>query len=83
MERRQSFGRQAIELDDHEVDHVVGVAFGVDAIEVPKPSRICVIEDQQRFIRERIEKLNRKKRIAAGLLLHQLHERVRGLGLAA
>ena len=69
--RRLGFGRQAIELADHEIDHVVGVAFGVDATEVAKPSRIRVIEDQQRFIRERGEKLNGKKWIAAGLLVHQ------------
>src|ERR1700722_14488544 len=39
-ERRQSFGRQAIELGDHEIDHVIGVAFRLDATEVAKPSRI-------------------------------------------
>lgn len=82
-ERRQSFGRQAIELDDHEIDHVVGVVFGVDATDVKKPSRICVIVDQQCFIRERREKLNSEKWIAAGLLVQQLHERAPGLGLAA
>src|ERR1700735_197938 len=63
MEWRQSFGRQAIELDDYEVDHIVGVAFGVDAIEVPRPACICVVEDQRRFIRECMEELTRKERI--------------------
>src|ERR1700677_3874838 len=81
--RRLGFSRQAIELDDHEIDHVVGVTFGVDATEVTKPLPSCVIENQQRFIRERREKLNSKKWIAAGLLTHQLHKGVRWLGLAA
>ena len=31
-------GGQAIQLLHHEVDDVVGIAFGVDAIEVPRPS---------------------------------------------
>jgi hypothetical protein len=44
--RRPGFGRQATEFADHEIDHVVGVALGVDVIEIPGPSRICMIENQ-------------------------------------
>ena len=70
--RRLGRRRQAVELDHHQIDDVVGVAFGVDAIEVAKPSRFAVVEDQQRFVRERGEKLDGEKRIAGGLLVHQL-----------
>src|SRR5580698_6148343 len=58
---RLRFTREAIELADHEIGDVVGVAFGLDAIEVVNPSRLRVVEDQQRFIRERGQKLNGKE----------------------
>jgi hypothetical protein len=77
------FTREAIELADHEIGDVVGMVFGLDATEVVNPSRICVIEDQQRFIRERGQKLNSKKWIAAGLFVHQPDERHCGFGPTA
>ena len=81
--RRLGFGRQTAELTDHKIDDVVGVALRVDAIEIPRPSRLCVIEDQQRLHPRAREKLNGEKRIAGGLLVHQLRERGRALRLAA
>ena len=52
------FRRQPIELDDHEMDDIVGKPFCVDAIDIPGPTRLSVIQDEQRFIRERMKKLN-------------------------
>ena len=71
-------GGSARQLADHEVDDVVGVPLGVDALEIPGPARLLVIEGQQPLVGERVKKLDREKRIAAGLLVHQLRQR-RGL----
>jgi len=39
-----SFERQAVELPDHEVDHVIRVALGVNPLEIPGPSRFALLE---------------------------------------
>ena len=72
LQRLLRLGRQAGQLPDHEVHHVVGVALGVNAIEIPGPARAVMIEGEQPLFGERRKKLNGEKRIAAGLLVHQL-----------
>ena len=83
LQRLLRFGRQAGELPDHQVHHVVGVALGVNAIEVPGPARAVMIEGEQTLFGERGKELNGEKRIAGRLLVHQLRERGGALRLAA
>ena len=46
---------QAVQLPNHQVHHIVGVTFGVDAIEVPKPSPIAMIESEQSLFGQRMK----------------------------
>ncbi|MCY1220413.1 hypothetical protein D9M72_324240 [compost metagenome] len=64
------FQRQARELSDHEVDDVVGIALGVDALRLPTPAAGCVVVGQQLFLGQRLEELNDEERVAGGLVLH-------------
>ena len=75
-------GRQAAQLADHEVDHVVGVSLGVNARQVPGPARRPVIEADQSFLDQRRQKLDREEWIAGRLLVHQLRQRGRALMVA-
>ena len=77
-----SAGRR-VELSDHEVHHVVGVALGVNAIEVPRPAGRAMIEGEQSLFGERVKKLNDEERIAGRLLVHQLRQRCGAPRLAA
>ena len=77
-----SAGRR-VELADHQVHDIVGVALGVDAVEIPGPARRIMIEGEQPFLGERGQELDGEERIAAGLLVHQLRERRGALRLAA
>ena len=77
------FGGQAVQLPHHEVHDVVGVTFGVNAIEVPAPSRLVIIESEQCFVGERRNELNSEKRIAGCLLVDQLCQRRDSLWFAA
>ena len=47
LQRLLRFVRQAGELADHQVHDVVGVALGVDAIEIPGPAPSLMIEGEQ------------------------------------
>ena len=73
---------QATEPGDHEVRDILGIAFGMDAIEIPTPLALVVIEREQPFFGERAQKLDQKKRIATGLVVHQLRQRCRVFRLA-
>src|SRR6267154_2585787 len=77
------FHRQAGQLPDHQVHHIVGVTLGVNAIEIPGPSRSVVIEGEQGLFGERRNELKREKRVASRLLMHQLRERGGTLQFAA
>jgi len=48
--------------------------FGADATDVPLPSQRNWVEREQPFFGQSGEELNREERIAAALLLHQLHQ---------
>src|ERR1700733_6725306 len=65
-----SFDGQSIQLLDQEVDHIVGVAFGVNAIEVPTPSRIESVERKQSLFSEGGDELNGEERIASSFLMN-------------
>ena len=75
LQRRLGLDGQAGQLPDHEVHHIVGVALGVNAIELPAPARRVMIEAEQPLFGERRNELNGEKRIAARLLVHQSRQR--------
>ncbi len=65
-------GRKPSQLPGHEIHHVVSVALGTDAVDVPSPGPRNRVECQQPFFGQRDKELDREERISAGLLLHQL-----------
>src|SRR5262249_13148209 len=75
LQRQLRFGRQAGQLRDQEVHHIIGITLGVDALEIPGPARSIMIKGEHSFIRERRNELNGEERIAARLLVHQSRER--------
>ena len=77
------FDRQPVQLPGHEVRHVVRVFLGVDAIEVPGPSRLLVVEGEQALLGEHVEELDHEERVTGGLVVHEMRERSRVLGFAA
>ncbi len=77
------FEGQAIQLSNHEVDHVVGIPLGQNATEVPGPSRIAMIEGEQCLFGERRNELDGEKWIACRPVVHQLRERRDAVRFAA
>ena len=77
----QVFDGQPVQLPDHEVHYIIGVAYGVNAIEVPRPSRIAMVEREQALFSERREELNGEKRIASRLFINELCQRGSALRL--
>src|ERR1700724_3164700 len=75
LQRRLGLDRQAGQLSDHEVHHIVGIGLGVNAIELPAPARRVVIEAEQPLSGERRNELNGEERIATRLLVHQSRQR--------
>src|SRR5262249_28974795 len=69
------FDRQAAQLSDHEIRHIIGVTLGVNATEVPGPSRPAMIEVEEPLLYKGRNELNGKKWIAARLFVHQLRQR--------
>jgi hypothetical protein len=67
-------GRQAAQLADHEIHHIVGETLGTDAVQVPGPAGGAGVERQQPFLGQRGDKLDREERISAGFLVHQLRQ---------
>ena len=65
-----SCDRQPGELPEHEVDDIIGVSLGVNAIEIPGPARRIMVEREHSFFGERKRELNGEKRISTGLLMH-------------
>ena len=59
------FDGQSMQLLDQEVDHIVGVVFGVNAIEVPTPSRIELVEREQSLFSKGGDELNGEEWIAS------------------
>jgi hypothetical protein len=65
----------------YEGHNVVSEIFCVDAVRVPSPRLLSRIKNDQPFVREPPEKLNRKKRVSPGLLMQQFDQRVSTLGI--
>src|SRR5215469_9541817 len=83
LQRQLRLGGQTSKLRDQEVDHVIRVTLGVNALEIPGPARSITIEGEHSFIGERRNELNGEERIAARLLVHQSRERRAAFRLAA
>src|SRR5262249_6178333 len=83
LQRRLRLGRQAGQLRDQEVQHIIGVTLGVNALEVPGPARGIMIKAEHSFIGERRNELNGEERIATRLLMHQSREQRAAFRLAA
>src|SRR6516162_423433 len=83
LQRQLRFRRQAGQLRDQEVHHIIGVTLGVNALEIPGPACSIVIKGEHSFIGERGNELNGEERIATRLLVHQLRERRAAFRLAA
>src|SRR5215470_13852111 len=75
LQRQLRFGRQAGQLRDQKVHHIIAVTLGVNAIEIPGPACSIMIKGEHSFIGERSNELNGEERIAARLLVHQSRER--------
>ena len=67
--------RQAAQLAQHEVHHIVGVALGVDALEIPAPACRGVVDGEQPFLGQGGEELDGEEGIADGLFVHQPGQR--------
>src|SRR6516165_9317477 len=83
LQRQLRFRRQAGQLRDQEVHHIIGVTLGVNALEIPGPACSIMIKGEHSFIGERRNELNGEERIAASLLVHQSRERRAAFRLAA
>ena len=68
-------GRQTIDLPDHKIDDVLGVALGGIALEIPDPAPGVMIEDGQSFFCEGGNELDGEEWIATRFLMHQLSKR--------
>jgi hypothetical protein len=75
LERRPDAGRQATELAHHQVDDVVRVSRGVQALEIPAPAAAAVVELQQAFVSERVQELDDEEWSARRLLVYELGQR--------
>src|SRR6202022_1238599 len=75
--------RQAGQLPDHQVHHIVGVTLGVNAIEIPGPSSSVMIEREKALFGERRKETKGEKTSAPRLLMHQLREGRSALRFAA
>jgi hypothetical protein len=74
--------RQAVQLAEHEIDNIVCVALGPNALEIPDPGGHPRIEREESFLGQGAEKLDRKEWIAAGLLVYKRGQRLRPFPLA-
>src|SRR5580658_1465700 len=74
LQRSLRLGGQPPELYDHEVHHVVGVPFGVNTVEVPRPAATRVVKSEEALVFERGDELDREKWITPSLVVNQLCE---------
>jgi len=72
--------RQSLQFADHEIDHVVGEALGLNARQVPVPRLVAAIECDEPLLGKHRDELDDEEGIAGGFFLHQLRQ---GLGVPA
>jgi hypothetical protein len=73
---------EPLQFPHQEIDPVVGVALRVDTIDIPSPSWGAGIGREQPLFDQNRDELNRKKRIASSLLVHETRQRPCTLRLA-
>ena len=83
LERLLRLRRQVVQLADHQLDDVVGVALRPDARDVPAPATRAAVERDQPVLVQRGQELDDEERVAAGLLVHQVGERLRLRGASS
>src|SRR5262245_36836391 len=69
--------REPAQLADHEVDDVVCVPFRLDGLQIPVPSGIAWLEDNQVVLQELLKKLIGEERVAGRLFEYQLRQWLR------
>src|SRR6516165_9824771 len=75
----QSFLRgrgQTLQLSREKVEHVLGVSFGLDSRQVPRPRAARGIQRQQTFVCQLSEELDHEERVPSCFLVHSLHQRL-------
>ncbi len=65
---------QAIQLSYHKLYYVVSVTLRVNTIQIPKPSRLVVIEGEQLFLDQRINELDDKEWVTVKRINNQLFQ---------
>src|SRR5262249_39029513 len=60
---------ESIDLADHQINDIIGIALDVYAIQVPEPPRRSMVEPCESLFHDRADELNDKKRIAGRLLV--------------
>src|SRR5271156_6256098 len=78
-----AFDGQAVQFPNHEVHDIIRVPLDVNAIEVPAPPRLVIVESKQPFFGERRNELNGEKWIASSLVMDQFRQRSDALRFAA
>src|SRR5579871_5489618 len=68
-----------VQLVGHEVHNVVGIAQGANGIQIPAPSGVFMVENNQLLFNQGLEKLNGKKWVAGSFAVNELRQRLRGL----
>src|ERR1700750_1623668 len=73
---QRSLGRRGKlrQLRKQEVDNIIGVSFGTNAIDIGGPARGIMIAGKRAPLSERREELDGKERIAADLVVDQSRE---------
>src|ERR1700722_1468372 len=74
---------EAVQLSDHELDDIVGVALGVNTTQVPRPLPFPVVKGEQTLISERRNELNCEERIPSRPLMNECRQRIGAFRLAA
>jgi hypothetical protein len=46
LQRVLGFDGQTVQFRHNEIHHIIGVTLGTNAIQVPRPSRSAIIEDE-------------------------------------
>jgi hypothetical protein len=68
------FNGQPAQFLNHEVHHIIGVTFDVNAIEIPTPFHRAMIESKQFFLSQCRDELNGEKRITSCFPVNQLRQ---------
>ena len=71
LERLLGVYWQAVQLSDHEFNDVVGVAFGVNATQVPYPAADAIVKSEQALVSEGGNELDCEERIPGRLFVNQ------------